>query len=279
MKNLLLSTSSKLAAISCLIAFTGCAEYHRSVLNHTPERCPPFNCALYKDYQALGVVEEDIMYDECSADWYFQKAICAKEGRLVIPTTIEKWDIECDKAHELQAARARLIAALNAGARELAPEYAAHAQSNFDCWVEQTSEGWQKDDIARCRAGFYTNMAEVELMLMGGVLTVAPAQIVFFDFNSSQLNPGAMAAVDSIVSMSKAAGNTRHILLVGRTDKVGDVKHNKNLSMHRALVVKKELIRHGIDPHMIAIKAAGETPGPNVDAHNRRVDVLFLEKK
>ena len=277
MKNNLLSTGSKLAAILTLATvMTGCAEYHRSVLKHTESKASQFNCVLYKDYEALGICEEDVMYDDCSADFYFRKAICAKKGITVIPTTLDKWDIEADKVCELELARARLIAALNAGAREVAPEFAAHAQSNFDCWVEQQSEGWQKDDIARCRAGFYSSMAEVDLMLMGGELTVAPVQTIFFDLNSSQLHPGSMAAIDAVAKQSQSMGNNRHILLIGRTDKVGDAKHNVHLSKYRALAVKKELIRQGVSPQLITIKGAGEAPGPNMDTHNRRVDILIL---
>jgi OOP family OmpA-OmpF porin len=280
MKNNLLSTSSKIATLFCMLAVTGCAEYHRCVLSHTDEKGPEFNCTLYKDYQKLGDIEADCMYDQCSANYYYEKAICAKSGKLVMPTTLCKWSIEPDDIKELAAARERLVAALNSGAREYSPVYAAHAQSNFDCWVEQQSENWQKEDIAKCRTGFYTAMAEVDLAKQGGVLVVTPSHMIFFDNNSSQLGGTAVTAINDAIASMKASGcNRNHILLIGRTDKVGDAKHNKTLSLHRAMAVKKEMIRHGIDPHMITIKAEGETPGPEIDGHNRRVDILILEKK
>jgi OOP family OmpA-OmpF porin len=279
MKNTLLSSGSKLAAVCTLLLATGCAKYHHWVLEDTTGNASPFNCVLYKDYECLGNAELDNMYDECSADYYYQKAICAKSGKIVMPTTLAKWDIEPDHLCELETARARLMAALNAGAREFAPEQAAHAQSNFDCWVEQQSEGWQQDDIASCRAGFYAAMSDVELARMGGVLKIAPAQMIFFDFNSSHLTAAGAAAVNVLTPLATKMGKNQHILLIGRTDKIGDAKHNKHLSKFRALAVKKELIRHGIDPQRITIKGEGETPGPNVDTHNRRVDVLILEYK
>jgi OOP family OmpA-OmpF porin len=277
MKNSLLSSSSKLVALFSLVAVTGCAKYHSWVLDSTPEPTAPFNCALYKEYKCLGDIEENNMYDECSADFYYRKAICAKENKNVIPTTPEKWDIEEDRLPELQAARCRLLAALDAGGRQVAPCEAADAQASFDCWVEQQSEGWQMDDIARCRTSYYSAIAEVELKLMGGVLSVAPAQMIFFDFNSSHINTGNHSAIEAVAAMSK--GSKKHILLIGRTDKIGDARHNEHLSKFRALAVKKELVRRGIAPHLITIKAAGETPGPNLDTHNRRVDVVFLDVK
>jgi len=276
MKNKFLGVSVKLCSVVALLAATGCAEYHRRVLNHTPDRGTEFTSTLSEQYEELGKTEQNIMYDEVSADYYYRKAICAKLGEPVCPTPLWKWDIEGDKILELEIARERLMRAIEFGAQDVAPKMTAYAQAHFDCWVEQQAEGWQKDDIAACRYEFYNAMADVELMLMGGAQNIMPANMVFFDFNSSYVNSEGMQQLDTIADMAMVEA-PRHILLVGRTDKVGDVKHNKGLSNQRAVTVKKELIRRGIAPHFISVKAAGETPGPKVDAHNRRVDVIFLE--
>ena len=269
------SIGFKLSTLLMLLATTGCAEYHRRVLESMDCRGSEFTQALAKEYCELGTIEEDIMYDECSANYYFLKAICAKEGAYPPPTMLENWDVPCDKIPELAIARQRLVRAIRFGAPAIAPHFTAHAQAHFDCWVEQQAEGWQKEDIASCRHEFYTAMAEAEIMLMGGAHKVAPAHGVLFDLNSSHLTHEAIQVIDTIALAAKS----RHILLVGRTDKVGDSKHNKDLSKQRAAAVKKELIRRGIAPHLITIKAEGETPGPNVDAHNRRVDIIFLDSK
>ena len=105
----------------------------------------------------------------------------------------------------------------------------------------------------------------------------SPSNMVLFDFGSAHLDAAATRQVDGLADRAKSPKFKSHILLVGRTDQVGDAEHNKNLSKHRALMVKRELVRRGVEPHRIAIKAAGETPGPHVNAHNRRVDVIFLE--
>ena len=274
MKSKFLTTTLRSSAIVALLAVTGCAEYNRRVLTHTEERGSEFTRTLSKEYETLGTTEQKIMYDDCSADYYYRKAICAKQGIAIGPTPLWKWNIEPDRIPELVIARERLMRAIQFGARDVAPKMTAYSQAHFDCWVEQQAEGWQRDDIAWCRGDYYSSISEVELMLMGGIQKVTPENMVFFDFNSSHLNADSMLKIDEIAAM--AMESSCHILLVGRTDQIGDVKHNKNLSKHRAMAVKKELIRRGVSPHFIAIKAAGEAPGPKVDMHNRRVDIIFL---
>lgn len=277
MKNKLLTISVKLGAVAALLITTGCAEYHRLVLSNTEEKGSEFTRTLAKEYGKLGEIEQNIMYDDCSANYYYLKAIKAKEGCCVGPTKLEDWRIDEEWLPELISARQHLMRALHFGAREISPKLTAHAQSHFDCWVEQVAEGWQKDDIAYCRSEFYRSMAEVELMLMGGEVVVMPASMVLFGLNSAYLNAEAMAIIEEIAHIEKTLGGTQRILLIGRTDRVGDLKHNKNLSKQRARAVKKALIEKGVPSHLISIKAVGETPGPKVDAHNRRVDIIFLK--
>ncbi len=279
MKNKSLALRVKLSSIIAFLAATGCAEYHKRVLHHTEEKGPEFTRTLAQEYETLGNTEQAIMYDECSANYYFCKAIRAKGGCPVQPTLLDKWTIEEEKLPELMAARERLIQDLQFGGWEVAPKMAAHAQAHFDCWVEQQAENWQLQDIASCRSEFYNAIAEVELMLMGGILNVLPANMVFFDFGSTYINADAMTVLDQVANIAATKQFIGHLLLVGRTDKIGDANHNKKLSEQRAMMVKKELIRRGIPPHRISVKGVGESPGPKVDAHNRRVDILFLEHK
>jgi OmpA-OmpF porin, OOP family len=167
MKNNVLAKSVRLSALMAVLIATGCAEYHRMVLEDTPVSGDEFTRTLAKEYEELGKIEQSIMYDEWSANYYFCKAIFARQGYLVRPTPLYKWDIEEDRIPELAKARERLMEALEAGAWQIAPIRAAYAQTHFDCWVEEQAEGWQKEDIANCRAGFYRSIAEVELILKG----------------------------------------------------------------------------------------------------------------
>jgi len=277
MKDIFSSKKLRIGLVATLLGATGCAEYHKRVLQNTQERGNEFSRTLAKEYEALGKIEQDIMYDESSADYYYRKAIRSKQGYCVGPTTLDKWDIEEDKIDEIRAARERLTHVLSLGARCRAPEMTAKAQSHFDCWVEQQSEGWQQSDIQWCRSEFYKAISEVELTLMGGIQHVMPSATIFFENNSSDLSQEAMDIIENIAENEKMGKYPRRILLVGRTDQIGDLKHNKMLSRQRAIMVKKALVHNGVPSHLITIKAAGETPGPNVDAHNRRVDILFLE--
>ncbi|MBA3813181.1 MAG: OmpA family protein [Alphaproteobacteria bacterium] len=279
MKNKLFSRGLRLGLVVTLLATTGCAEYHRRVLECTDECGNEFTKTLAKEYEELGKIEQDIMYDEPSADYYYRKAICAKEGKYILPTTLDKWDIERDKCPELEKAHAHLMRLLYLGARNAAPEMTASAQAHFDCWVEQQAEGWQTNDIAWCRAEFYKAISEVEVLLSGGIHQIMPKSMVLFEKNSSQLTSEAMDVVEDAAQNERAIKHHHRILVVGRTDKIGDLKHNKELSKHRAMAVKKALIQNGVPAHLISIKAAGETAGPKVEAHNRRVDIIFFEQE
>lgn len=152
----------KFGMLGTLLLITGCAEYHRRVLEDTPTAGDAFTIALAKQYEVLGEIEQNKMYDEASADWYYLKAIKAREGYYILPTNLGQWDIEEDKVPELCKARERLMQVLFLGARETIPEKTAYAQAHFDCWVEQQSEGWQTNDIAWCRAEFLKSISAIE---------------------------------------------------------------------------------------------------------------------
>jgi OOP family OmpA-OmpF porin len=168
------SKSLKCSILATLLTMTGCAEYSKRVLHDTPERGGEFNQALVKEYEILGDIEQDVMYDQYSSQYYFDKAILAKEGYCVLPTCPEKWDIEDDKLPELQKAREHLMYLLSLGAREVAPKMTARAQSHYDCWVEQQSEGWQEGDIAWCRTEFEKAVASLDVTL-GVAVRKAPS--------------------------------------------------------------------------------------------------------
>lgn len=277
MADTLFSRGLIFGAFAILLTMTGCAEYNKRILHHTEVGGWEFTQALAKEYEILGDTEHDVMYDESSAEWYYERAILSKEGFCVAPTRLVFWDIEEDKLPELQKAYDHLMYLLSRGARQAAPRMTARAQSHFDCWVEQQSEGWHHSDIAWCRSEYFKAISDVELKLMGGVQKVTPQSMVLFDNNSAQLSQEAMAVIEEVAKSEQA--KHQRLLLIGRTDKIGDLKYNKELSRQRAMMVKKALVHEGVPVELIGIKAEGETPGPEVDAHNRRVDIIFLDHK
>lgn len=120
---------------------------------------PGFSDSLAKNYSDFTRFEADEMYDWPDADHFAEKTLVAANGQQVAPEDPNDWDIDNPEwMADLQAARTALLAAYADGAREKHPVIAASAQSNYDCWVEQSEEGWQLDHIAECREGFMTAM-------------------------------------------------------------------------------------------------------------------------
>jgi outer membrane protein OmpA-like peptidoglycan-associated protein len=70
--------------------------------------------------------------------------------------------------------------------------------------------------------------------------------IVFFDFDKSQLTTEGRRIVADAVNTAKNTGMAR-IMVVGHTDTVGTMRYNQALSERRAMAVKTEMIRSGMN--------------------------------
>lgn len=140
-----------------------------------------FDTALHKAYVARAGLETK-EGDFYNANRFLDKAAAAARGQKVLPEDPTSWPGPGGSIAELEAARVRLLKALIVGGRELAPDAAARAQVNYDCWVEEVGElhgpnmrpqrlGWgiapqgQPEDIAGCKAAFEAALAEVEAAL------------------------------------------------------------------------------------------------------------------
>jgi outer membrane protein OmpA-like peptidoglycan-associated protein len=106
--------------------------------------------------------------------------------------------------------------------------------------------------------------------------------IVFFDFDKSNLTPEAMQVVTAAVMTAKASGMVQ-IRVTGHTDTVGSQAYNQALSERRAVAVKAEITRLGMNPG--GIETVGKSfseplinTGPGVrEPQNRRavIDLNF----
>jgi OOP family OmpA-OmpF porin len=200
----------------------------------------------------------------------------------------------------LSAARARLMSAFDAGAREIAPKEAAMAQGRFDCWIEAEEEGSQpKEGNLSCRQGFEDVMNALEGMVKAPppADVMAPVEplavdaskpmevkdavyLVFFDFDKSGILPAGdnvlQAAVDEIKGRNLTAVN-----VTGHADAAGPKTYNKRLSLKRANAVKAALVKMGVDPKMIRVDHKGEdelmvaTPDGVREPANRRASITF----
>ena len=106
--------------------------------------------------------------------------------------------------------------------------------------------------------------------------------VVFFDFDKSTLTPEARDVVAKAVETAKMHGPV-HITVTGHTDTVGSHRYNQALSERRAMSVKNEMVRMGMNSSEIStIGKSFDDPliptGPGVrEPQNRRamIDLGF----
>jgi general secretion pathway protein A len=102
--------------------------------------------------------------------------------------------------------------------------------------------------------------------------------ILFFPYNSNELTPDVLAALDQIALYLKAAKNMK-VSITGFTDAVGSVTYNLSVSHFRATSIKSYLAGKGVDPaNMIAIGMGPKDPIASNDTpegrqQNRRVEI------
>jgi OOP family OmpA-OmpF porin len=151
-------TRRRLLYLLPLFVLLSACEYRKLEELRTAEPSgTTFQKALWNNYRALSMDEEKA-YDWAHAVMYAIKALDSAYGNDVAPEMVENWDIPADIAPTLAKARVDLMIALTSDAKDVQPQLLADAQTNFDCWLEQQQEGWQEDDIAHCREGFYNAM-------------------------------------------------------------------------------------------------------------------------
>lgn len=237
-----------------------------------------FAQSLATSYLAFSQSEAD-QYDWIDSRHFALKGLAAARGDAVVPELPGDWDIDTGPSPaELATLRARLIAALDAGGRERAPDTAATAQVGYDCWLEQLEEGWQTDDIAACRKQFLSALEALET----GVPAAGEQDRyqVFFDFGAYQIDPIAHQIVAE-AAKAIAQNKSTNIIVIGHTDRSGAADVNMALSSRRAEMVKRALIEVGVPADRVHAVAQGEGDPliPTADGvrepQNRRVVIRF----
>ncbi len=271
-----------------------------------------FNAALCNGYSQLATEEqtpyEPYVIDPRDRDYYATKAIAAGAGQTPLPSNVagplppegcgasqaaapcvavpDSRPIPGEAIAEVTDGRARLMAAFDAGGREKAPDPAARAQTQFDCWLEQLEENYQPQDIARCRQGFLDALAELEKALLRPPVAAPEAGkpepfLVFFDFDKSNITPESAQVISQAAAKAKDTGAVA-IQVIGHTDRSGPPAYNDRLSMRRANAVKAELAKNGIDASTITVEGRGEADPlvPTADGvrepQNRRAEGIWI---
>ncbi|ANQ48557.1 OmpA family protein [Flammeovirga yaeyamensis] len=107
---------------------------------------------------------------------------------------------------------------------------------------------------------------------------------LYFQFatGSATLSKASQQTVDELAKLLKKYAPKLKLSIEGHTDNVGSVSANKKLSLDRAISVKKQLIRKGIDPSRLETVGWGsERPLESNDTEkgrtkNRRVSIKAL---
>ena len=268
-------------AVGLMAAACGTTEID-SVRGMTPTGGTEFTQALASGYRALAIQEEGLR-DWSDAYMYARKGLASGQGQLVLPEDPANYALPASMMPEFQAARARLIAALDANGRTRLPRVAAGAQLAYDCWVEEQEEGWQIDCIEKCKRDFWALLAQraarpAPAAAPAPAAPPAPRQfIVFFDFDRSNITAeGARVIQQVIASYRQKVGP---VSVVGHTDRSGTPQYNQGLSIRRANSVKAALVRGGIAANQVSTAGRGEseprvpTPDGVREPQNRRAEI------
>src|SRR5580692_6611006 len=257
-------------------ALAGCAQTTVfDDLNDAQPSGSPFAQAQFRDYAALarsfGVTEQPAgqSFDaqgsmsltgtdattESLAIAFAQKALTAARGEEPLPEAAP------DGNAEAEALRLRLLRGLDQG-RDKAPEIAARAEADFDCWILNGRVDTQKAAAQQCRRSLDVSLAQLERAVnISTAPPPPPAPVatttttttttmtattadyqVYFDFDSWSLTAEDLTTIGQAVASAKAGGQSR-ITVVGHTDTAGSTQYNLRLSVRRAGVVKDTMVQ------------------------------------
>jgi OOP family OmpA-OmpF porin len=289
-------------AVSALALLLGaCAGNEVDTLAKAPLSGNVYHDQLAANYAEIAKYEYEEMYDETSALLFAKKGMDSIKGRVVQPEQPEKWNISNkEMMSDLQGSRARLVNSLNKGAADKLPTDSARAMVSYDCWVEQSSEGWQYKDIAGCRENFKSAMYRIDQGMIQPVAAVMPAPavvptpakaapipaqyVLFFNWDSSVVNEDARNVIQTAASNARRAG-VGSFELIGHADRSGATDYNQRLSVRRAIEVAKVLVQMGYNSSQIRVTGRGELDplAPTGDGvrepQNRRVHLEIMDRR
>src|SRR5215475_7259193 len=137
----------------------GCASDIEKIRGVQATGGTPFTQALTEEYRQL-VDAEVAEGDWQDSNYFAREGLTSANGEIVLPEELGNWDLPPEQVDELSAARGRLMAALDSGARDSNPKVAAHAQRSYACWVEETEE-LETDKAKGCCDDFVKSMDEL----------------------------------------------------------------------------------------------------------------------
>ncbi|MBI1274907.1 OmpA family protein [bacterium] len=283
-------------AMGCsLLLTTGCTDWDLKALKRAELPQDAFANALASYYLRFSESEAD-QYDWIDSQYFAQKGLKVVYGNPVEPEDPAKWNIHGPELDELKTAREALMQKMVAGASAEKPTVAAGALFGYDCWVEQAEEGWQAEDIHKCKELYTQSMAElnkpkeITVNQESTVMTEVPepsfmtnSYMVFFDFDKSSLTDQGKIVLTKVAEDLKKSGENYDLILSGYTDRAGSESYNLELSKKRVETVKKLLVKMGLKEKNISTFPFGEkspivqTADGKKEARNRRVEIVVAQ--
>ncbi len=249
---------------------------------------PGFNDKLALEYSRLASTEQYENFDYKDAVYFAQKGLDALDGQLVLPATLDDFEISIAHKPSLAAGRSRLVNAFAAGAREQFPAEAARAQGAFDCWMEEQEENWQQTQIAFCMQTFEDAMLTLERLMSPQAMRLTatgpvnqPKQFsIYFAFDQAVINAAGQYVLEDAAATYHQMGY-REVVVLGHADRSGGGGYNQTLSDQRADRIRDGLMTHGVPRERITFEARGERDNavPTRDGvreqGNRRVEIIL----
>lgn len=269
-------------AVAGIFALAGCAGHELDKAQGIEPSGSAFDQSLYHGYIGLSVAEFD-EGDYRDSDAFAVRAATAGTQGGVGPEEIGARGLPGDHVAELSDARAKLVAALDAGAAAADPNRAADAQVNFDCWMQEQEENRQPGDIARCRDSFYAALEGIEPAPTPVVSRAKPQSLrflVYFDTDDYGVNTDAQAVLAEAKAAAEKLGFPT-VKISGNTDTVGSADYNQKLSELRAQAVAKILQTGNTPVRAVVTEAHGElkpalpTADETAERRNRRVEIIL----
>lgn len=286
------------AVLLAALALTGCVGTTVfDDLSSTQPTGSTFAVALFRDYSylarsfgstseplgeafdaanAISLTDEDNSVSGL-ANAYGRKALEAGKGEEVLPEPAPDGDVDAENV------RLELLRDLDDG-RDKAPEEAARAQADYDCWVMNSRVDSLATASAACRRSVTRSLARLERELnpTPTASTAAPAEAsapppapppapvaaaqsadftVSFDARSAAITPEALATISQAIAAARS-GRQGHITVVGHSD---SAENSRKLALRRAEAVKNALVLQGARAEAVEAKAAGKDEGASAD--------------
>ncbi|MBL6664935.1 MAG: OmpA family protein [Rickettsiales bacterium] len=233
--------------------------------------------------------------DEKMAKYFAQKGLKVASGKRVYPESPLKWKADPLQIEGMVLMQKRLEEILKyPNAKYYLPIQVAHLTYLYDCWIIRESKPvFKGSDIASCRTTFSKLIDEIEVYIENlgkdknrEATIIAPIfhrYNIDFDFNSYQINAGAVKKIIEVLSRIYKLNGDYRILLVGNADRSGKKLYNQSLAYKRANNVRRYLIKNGVDKSLIELRSFGEsfpdliTEDNMKSQYNRNVQIYIIE--